>query len=279
MFCFVSSALSKSDSLKFVNFRGFYFNTYYPYKVSGTYMDNDKYPEYYFYQFDSYGYKHQSPGIGFGYVINHREVFLKTDINYWFGSKELNHDVSFSATDKNSADPYQSFPTFGNLYPPVGSRFYKIKDHYSGKINFHYFDIGFAVTGNITRFLRIYSGWRINYMLKYKYDAKVNREASLYEIKKYNSQYDRVDSLIQVENLEYTGEEAASKSTQRFSNFIFYNLGLNANFRIKKQLFFVDVLIEPPVFVLSPNGAMATCYTFKLAYVFNYSTYFGSKKI
>jgi hypothetical protein len=207
-------------------------------------------------------------------------MFIKTDFNYWYGSKQLNDNFSFNSVDKDAADPYDSFTAYPTNYPPVGSRYYKIKDHYSGNINFHYFDIGFALTGNITRFLRIYSGWRLNYLMKNKWAAKVKREASLYEIKRYNSQYDRVDSLIGVENIEYNGDEAASKSTQRFNGNMLYNLGINANFRIRGKLFFIDLLYETTYFQLATTyGSQSNCVTFKFAYVFNYSTYFGKKKV
>ncbi|MBK7667740.1 MAG: hypothetical protein IPJ32_10600 [Sphingobacteriaceae bacterium] len=264
-----------------VNFRGFYANSYFPYGLPSYYYYSGRYSEGYFFKFDTKPYKFQTPGIGVGYVLSRHALFIKTDFNYWYGTKNLNDDFSFRSDDKNTKDPYQSFPVLtasGQLQgsdDPVGHRYYRIKDHYSGSINIHYFDIGFAITGNITRFLRMYSGWRINWMMKYSYKGKIDREASLYEVKKYVSQYERIDSLIQVENLEYKNKEVEAKSVQELSSFIFYNFGLNANFRIKKQLFFVDLIYETNRFLPAQQGTLVKSVTFKLAYVFKYSTDIG----
>lgn len=267
---------ARKDSTRLNNFRGFYVNSYYPYKLFGYYSESVKYPSYPLYEFDTKLYRFQTPGIGIGYVLNKNAWFIKTDINYWYGFKHLHDDFSFNADDKNSRNTFSSFPS---IEPPaIGSRYYKIKDHIEGSLRMHYFDIGFAITGNITRCFRIYSGWRINFLLNHSYKAEIKREASLYQVMRYTAPYWHTDSVIEVEYLKYNDKEAESKLNQNISGSFFYNLGFNANFRIKKQLFFMDLLFETTSFALVSDGSQAGCATFKLAYVFNYSTNCSRKK-
>lgn len=272
-----SLASARKDSTRLTNFRGFYVSTYYPYRFNSYYSQTGKYSDYYYTKFELKDYQPQTPGIGFGYGLSRNALFIKTDFNYWYGTKSLNDYFNFTAEDKEAIDPYSSFGYSPFSYPSVGYRYYKIKDHYTGTIKFHYFDIGFAVTGNITRFLRLYSGWRINHLMKYSYKAKIDRTASLYEVKRYNSQYDRVDSLLQTENMEYTNRAAEGKSVQTTGSFVFYNFGLNANFRIKKQLFFIDLVYESSRITPIQEGVIVNCLTFKLAYFFRYSNELGTE--
>ncbi|MBP7809459.1 MAG: hypothetical protein KA163_09210 [Bacteroidia bacterium] len=267
--------LARKDSARFTNFHGFYFNTYYSHYLNIYYASYSKYDNSYNSLFEIKPYKYQTPAVGIGYILNYKGLFLKLDLNYWNGTKALDDYFSFNSEDKNARDPYKSFSAVGNQYPSVGYRYYKVKDHYSGLINLHYFDFGLVFTGNITRFLRIYSGIRASFLMKEKYKATIDRKASLYEVKRYVSQYNRVDSLIEEENIQYKNDDAARKSVQTFDGYLFYNIGVNANFRIKRQLFCADLVFETNHWLPLSGGVLAYGITFKLSYVFKYSTDFG----
>lgn len=265
-------SVARQDSLKLKNFHGAYFNLYYAPKMVSFYENHSKYSNEYNNKFEILKYNFQTPAIGIGYVLNYKGLFIKTDFNYWFASKDIDARFAFNSKDKNSKDNYDSFTSGWDLWQyqtlPVGSQFYKINDHYTGKLNIHYYDISIALTGNITRFLRLYSGFRFNQVLTYNYNGKIERNASLYEVKSYVSQYQRVDSLISTENITYENKAMKNMSTQNVTDYFFYNLGLNFNFRIKSQVFMVDMLYETNRLSFQHEGPVSKGFTVKLGYVF-----------
>ncbi len=275
-------SVARHDSLKLKNFYGVYFNLYYAPKLVSYYENHSKYSDEYNYRFEVQKYNYQSPAFGIGYVLNYKGLFIKTDFNYWFASKDIDSRFQFYSNDKNGKNYYDSFSSswtysqYGTL--PVGSKFYKINDHYTGRLNIHYYDISMVLTGNITRFLRLYSGFRFNQVLMYNYNGRIERDASLYEVKKYVNQYQRVDSLISTEIITYENKAMKEMAVQNVSDYFFYNLGLNFNFRIKSQVFMVDMLYETNRLSFQPDGPIAKGFTVKLAYLMNNVSFFGNRK-
>lgn len=281
VFTITGSVFSKSDSLKFKNFRGFYLNSYYASYQGGTYIPDQglKFPdtgEEYHYDFKKYSY--QTPAIGIGYVLNKHPFFIKTDINYWFGSIQLDEKIISKWT---TDDQLIYIPWPGSSPYPIGFRYYKNTDYIKGYLNVNNFDISFLVSGNITRNFRIYYGWRINFLVQYSFMATMNRESSLYEVVAWTSPYTSRDSLIVTGYQEYKNKAVKDKSIYSLSRKGYFDFGICYNFRIRKELFIAEVQYELshfPFQLYSPRGLIYDCYTAKLAYVFNYSTYFGNKK-
>lgn len=276
--CVSLSLSSQKDSLKFANFRGIYFNTYFANYLGGSYIDPyQKFPnDGDDYHYDIKRYSFQAPAIGIGYVINWNGFFIKTDFNYRYGKIDLDEVIVSKWTID---DKFISPPWPGSSPMAIGTRYYKNIDRIKGYMNVSSFDVSFVLSGNITRNFRIYHGFRWNCFTYYSFNATMNRESSLYEVVAWTSAYTSKDSLISTGYQRFENKEAKDKSIYTLSKKSFFDVGLCYNFRIRKQLFIAEVQYETnhfPVFLrLSYGGWNYSSFTVKLAHVFKYSRYFG----
>jgi hypothetical protein len=277
LFCFTNSIFSQSDSTKIKRFRGFYVNSYYPFQIYNQYVNEERYSKEDDYKYEIKNFSFQTPAIGLGYVLNKHPFFIKTDINYWYGTKKLDDYFSLSSNDIDSPEPRGGSVPPGFNTMKIGDRYYKMKDHITGTLNLHYIDIGFAMGGNLSPNIRLFAGWRANVLKKYNYKAKLDREASQYQVIGFYDQYWTKDSLVAVENVQYKDHEIKALSGQDFSSNVYFDTGISVNFKIGKQLFLADLMYETNRTLFQSYGAMSKYVTFRLAYVFYYKTYFGKK--
>lgn len=277
---FVTSCFSLSarrDSPRFASFRGFYINTYYSHFEGGTYIDYyQKFPiDYEQFYYNGQKYYNQTPALGIGGIMSLKGLFIKGDVNYWYGSKAINYRSSHRYTmDGQLADP-------SGWSPPLtpGTKYYRVEDHIHGRLNINHLDISCAVTGNITRSFRIYLGLRLNYIISHNLKAGLERATKNYQVLYSTSEYSSHDTLLSTSYEYYSDKEIEKVHSISVDKKTFINLGFCYNFRIKKQLFMTDLVFEKNSLKPFNNyGFIYGAITFKLSYVFKYSTNFGDKK-
>jgi hypothetical protein len=270
------SIFARKDSTRFSSFRGFYLNTYYPYYTGGNYYDPyEKFSiDYEQYYYDGLTYYSQTPAVGIGGVMSWKGLFIKGDINYWHGTKAINYRSSHSY-DMNGnlmdRDPWD------NALAP-GTKYSKYDDHIHGKLNLNHIDISAALTGNISRRFRMYLGFRMSYIISHSLKAELDRTVKTYQVLYTTSQYWSHDTLLETKNETYSNKNIESAHNVSVNTLGFLNFGFSYNFRIMKQLFMADLVIETSRLSIFENyGFDYGAATFKIAYVFNYSTRFGKK--
>jgi hypothetical protein len=273
--CFLLSA--RRDSTRFTSFQGFYINTYYAHFEGGIYRDYyQKFPideEQFYYNGEKY--YSQSPALGIGGIMSLKGLFIKGDVNYWYGSKAINYRSSHSyTTDGQLADPISWYQAY-----PAGTKYSRTEDHLRGKLNINHLDISFALTGNISRNFRIYLGLRLNYIISHNLKAKLERTTRNYEVLYKTSEYSSHDTLLSTTYDSFSDNEIEKAHSINVDSKTFINFGFCFNFRIKKQLFMTDLVMEKSSLKPFNNyGFVYSAVTFKLSYVFSYSTRFGKKK-
>ena len=282
-FFFLIQILSANkDSTKIKKFRGFYATCYYPYSGGYDYRTRDRYSDDSELKYEEKDFSVRTPNRGFGYILNKHPFFIRTDVSYSYGSKKLNDKFGGNSEDINGGigeNQYNNMSIYFSNGDMVGKRYYKYSDEIKGRIDLHYLDINMALGGNVVPWFRPYMGWRLTLLMDEKYRATQQRTASLYEIKAYTSQSSTRDSLIETTNLEYKDERVKSLSNQFLSHNIYTSFGFCSNFKIAKQLFFAELQYDYNAIFLFRFDLQRNYFLFRLGYVFNYSTYFGKKKL
>jgi hypothetical protein len=270
--CFLLSA--NRDSTRLTSFRGLYLNTYYPHFFGGSYVDyyqkfSIDYEQFYY---NTEKYYSQTPALGIGYVISYKGFFIKADVNYWHGTKTINYSTSHKyTTDGSIMDPR---PGSEALSP--GTKYHITKDHIYGKLNINHLDLSFALAGNISRLFRIYFGTRLNFVASHNLKAKMDRTIGNYEVLYKTSQYYSHDTLLNTKYEYYSDNSIEKVHNIDVGEKVFFDFGICYNFRIKKQLFMADLAYETNrLNMLNRYGLSYSAITFKVSYVFKYSTYFG----
>lgn len=275
---------AQKDSLiteKIKSFRGIYLTSYYgmqgkPHYSFSKYLDES------IYDYDSRNFAFKIPNIGFGYIVSHKAFFIRTDLSYYFGYKNI--DEIYKGNDFNIDGPigvYQINPMsiYFSSGSYVGQTYYKYEDHIKGKLNFHYVDLGMVLGGNILPCFRLYSGWRYSYLTKVNYKTVMERKAESYLITGYTSQNSIKDSLIETTQFKYENKNVGSISRQVLESKIYTTVGFCFNFKLKKRLFLIEGQYDfNSIFFFWHQEFTQDYALLKLSYLFNYSTYFGKKK-
>lgn len=269
--------LARKDSTRFSSFRGFYINSYYAHFLGGSYLDYyQKFPiDYEQFYYNGETYYNQTPALGIGGIMSLKGLFIKGDVNYWYGSKAINYRSSHRYTmDGQLADP-----NGWNQPLSTGTKYYRVDDHIRGKLNINHLDVCLALTGNITRSFRIYLGLRLNYVISHNLKAKLERTTKHYQVLYRSSEYTSHDTLLSTSYEDFSDKEIEKVHSISVDKKAFLNFGFCYNFRIKKQLFTTDLVFETNQTNIFYNyGFLYSAITYKISYVLRYSTSFGKKK-
>lgn len=273
--------IARQDSLKKTrigNFRGLYTTIYYGYQGNSRFVFS-RYLQTSDYDYAARNYKFKTPNLGVGYVLSHGAFFIRTDLSYCYGSKEINENYSGNNKDINGPTGLyefnaQSIYFSGSL---IGTQYYKFDDQIKGSLNLHYVDFGMVLGGNITRNFRLYSGWRIAYLAKSNYKVVQKRKADSYIITGHPSPTSVKDSFIETTQLEYK-DKGIPFNSQILESQVYTTIGFCVNLNIKNRLFLIEGQYDyNGIFLLSQEFSQDYVLV-KLSYVFKYSTYFGNKK-
>lgn len=275
--------LAQKDSLKTKSsksFRGIYLTAYYGMQGNPHYSFS-KYLDESIYDYDTRRFTFKTPNIGIGYIMSHKAFFIRTDMSYSYGYKNI--DEMYKGNDFNVDGPvgiYQINPMsiYYSSGSYIGQTYYKYQDHIKGKLNFHYVDLGLVLGGNILPWFRLYTGWRYSYLAKLNYKVVQERSVESYIITGYTSQNSIKDSFIEASQIKYENKDAGSIPRQVIESKIYTTLGFCFNFKIKEKLFLVEGQYDLNRMFLWRQEFTQDYALLKLSYVFNYSTNFGKKK-
>lgn len=272
--------LARKDSLKhgpIKNFRGLYATAYYGMAGMPNYRYS-KYSNFSDYDLAARNFKVKIPNIGIGYILSHSAFFIRTDLSYCFGSKELNEtyygnstkiDGSAANFEINGMSIYYSSGSYN------GKTYYKFEDKVKGTLNLHYTDLGMVLGGNFTPNFRLYSGWRVSHIFKQNYRAVQKRKADSYLITGYTSQSTIKDSFLESTQIEFKNNDLGSINGQVLESQLYMTFGFCYNFNIKKNLFLIEAQYDYNGVLFSRQEFSQDYFIFKLSYVFKYSTDFG----
>jgi hypothetical protein len=279
------SSIAQKDSLKVKkskSFRGVYLTAYYGMQQAPNYTFS-KYLDESIYEYDTRKFTFKIPNVGIGYVLSHKAMFIRADLSYSFGYKNIDETYKGNNTKIDGPvglfeiNPMSIYYSSGSY---AGQTYYKYEDHIKGKLNLHYFDVGMVLGGNILPCFRLYTGWRFGYLAKLNYNAVQNRKADTYIITGYSSQNSVKDSFIETTQLQFKNKDVGSISRQVIESKVYTTVGFCLNFKIKERLFLIEGQYDFNSIFLYLRQEFTQDYALlKLSYVFKYSTDFGERKV
>ncbi len=256
-------------------FRGFYVNLFYPIidrinKPCNPLICNDESEA-----FNRTPFSFRTPNIGAGYAIKYRAWFVRTDVSFCYGYKNIDYNYIFDSWNMDDKTEH-SRNLFANAMPSVGSRYYSIDETYKGKINFYYINTNMALGVNIRKGFTLYTGWCTNNLIKYNYEKSLTRHGTNYEVISNNEQnhtFQAVD-VGEADN-SFSKEEIVKRINQDLRSDYYLNVGVNRSFTLGngKRIFFYEFQFDYNVLSQKTKTHLIT---FKLAYVFKSSTDFSS---
>ncbi len=198
---------------------------------------------------------------------------MRTDVSFCYAYKNIDYSYYFDAYDMQDKTAHSS-NLFGNNMPGVGSRYYSIDESYKGKINFYYVNVNMAVGINIKKGFTLYTGWSANNLIKYNYEKSLERHGTNFEVTSNNYQ----NSTFQVvnvgeENTTFRKKEIAKKINQDLRSDYYLTLGVNRSFALGQRYFFTEFQFD---YNIMTDKTKTHLISFKLGYVFKYSTDFSS---